>query len=226
MKSVSVEVKDKTGAGSSFFKSIGTGAGICIGVCVGIIILIVILAFLVALTTPSVKDSSNKIAGIDSNNLPISNGTTTTTVKNDFQASYLRSPVTIDGVMVKVLNAYSVNGQNNKNYYLEMSFENNGTKDVYTPSLSEVQLEDADKYVAEAGYIFSSSIDDFPSTKKLSPQQKVKGFLVFNINKSYVPVSLVLKNWNLFDNDKLVRWTILNTDIQTVDCFVDSDCSD
>jgi hypothetical protein len=128
--------------------------------------------------------------------------------------------------MVKVLNAYSVNGQNNKNYYLEMSFENNGTKDVYTPSLSEVQLEDADKYVAEAGYIFSSSIDDFPSTKKLSPQQKVKGFLVFNINKSYVPVSLVLKNWNLFDNDKLVRWTILNTDIQTVDCFVDSDCSD
>ncbi|MFA6268969.1 MAG: hypothetical protein WC652_04095, partial [archaeon] len=132
MKSVSVEVKDKTGAGSSFFKSIGTGAGICIGVCVGIIILIVILAFLVALTTPSVKDSSNKIAGIDSNNLPISNGTTTTTVKNDFQASYLRSPVTIDGVMVKVLNAYSVNGQNNKNYYLEMSFENNGTRCIHT----------------------------------------------------------------------------------------------
>jgi hypothetical protein len=221
-KEFRAEIKDKTGAADSFIKSIGTGSGLCIGVCVGIIILILILAGLVALGSSNNDKDNIKVEtsqGTANNQMTPQQAA----VKKEFLAEGLSSNIEVNGIKVAILNAYSVLSDKKTKYYFEISSENNSKEDVYTPSNSSFQIEDEKNYVTDS--TLSWGLDDaYPYFQKLAPTQKVKGFVFFEINKDEKPKNLVLKQWNLFGNDRLLRWRILDSDIKQIECMTEYDC--
>lgn len=221
-KEIRAEVKDKTGPLDSFLKSVGIGSGLCIGICIGIVVLIFIIAFLAGLGSNPDKDNvtvqNNGVQGQTN-----TQGNTAAT-KNEFEADGLSKSITISGVTVRVLNAYSVPADKKDKYYFEISSENNSNEDVYTPSNSSFQIEDTEKYVTDSQIGFGLD-NSYPYFQKLSQNQKVKGVVYFELNKGEIPQTLVLKQWNLFGDDKVLRWKIASSDVKAIACMTDYDCS-
>jgi len=224
-KEIRAEVKDKTGPLDSFLKSVGIGSGLCIGLCIGIVVLIFIIAFLVGLGSTPDKNTvavennpANQSSGQTSVNNPAA-----VAPKNEFEADSLSKSIEVGGVTVKILNSYTVPTDKKTRYYFEISSENNSTEDVYTPSNSSFQIEDTDKYVTDSQIAFGLD-DSYPYYQKLGPGQKIKGYIFFEMNKTEKPAVLILKQWNLFDNDKQLKWKIQDSEIKAAECMTNYEC--
>ncbi len=212
---------------SPFFGSVSRGAGLCIGVCVGIVILVFVFGFLVGLGKQAEvpkEAPSNETAPPAATAVPQRGPVTTAAApaEREFELPGLSRNVEINGVKVSVLNAYKIPGDKTK-YYFEISSENASAEDVWTPSNSSFQVENQEQFVTNSTVSFGLD-DSYPYFQKLSRNQKVKGYVFFELKKEETPAALVLKEWSLFGSDRLIRWKIQNSDIKQVECIAQYDC--
>jgi len=129
---IKAEIKEKTGALDSFFKSIGTGSGLCIGVCVGIIILIFIFAFFIALGSNNSSDSdegqSSTVTQNTSNNNAIADSSQPKTIS---EQEYIKQYLDLmDVKLEKGYGEYDVPGYSDEKDVVNGTLKNKGDKSL------------------------------------------------------------------------------------------------
>lgn len=148
-----------------------------------------------------------------------------------FEAAGLAESIEINGIKIRILNAYSIQRDDGSDrHYFEISTENTTQKDIYSRYYtSDFQVEDKDRYIFSPLYYpddkeYTAYSEELSYPETLMPGQKKKWHISFELPDKEKPAKLILKHWEFPTGNTVLKWNINPEEIKNKNCVFKLEC--